>query len=191
MTERAADTSAPVIAPIATRWSPRAFESDHSLPEGALRGVIEAARWAASASNTQPWRFIIARRGGDAFAKIVAALTGGNPSWAERAAALIVNVAQTRDENGEPLPWAVYDLGQAVASYSLQARSEGLYVHQMGGFDGDAIREAFELGADLEPISVAAIGTLGDPEILSESQRSREHAPRSRRALDEIVLVND
>ncbi|CAG7606483.1 nitroreductase family protein [Leucobacter soli] len=191
MTPRTATTSAPVLDSIATRWSPRAFDADHSLPEGALRGVFEAARWSASASNTQPWRFIIARRGSESFAKIEAALMGFNQAWAGTATALVVNVAETLDVEGDEQPWAAYDLGQAVASYSLQARSEGLYVHQMGGFDRQAIRDSFELSAGQEPISVAAIGLLGDTDQLPDALRERELAPRSRRPLEEIVLVND
>lgn len=191
MTSRIADTSAPVLDPIASRWSPRSFDEAHSLPEGALRGVFEAARWAPSASNTQPWRFIIARRGGEAFAKVEAALLGFNQQWAGRAAALIVNLAQTVDAEGKALPWAEYDLGQAVATYSLQARAEGLYAHQMGGFDPEAIRVAFGLTDAVKPVSVTALGAIGEPEQLPEALREREVAPRARMELDDIVLLND
>ena len=191
MNPRTAVTSAPVLDSIATRWSPRAFDADHSLPEGALRGVFEAARWSARSNTSQPWRFIIARRGSASFAKVEAALMGFNQAWAGTAAALVVNVAETLNAEGQEQPWASYDLGQAVASYSLQAHSEGLYVHQMGGFDRQAIREAFSLEAGQEPISVAAIGLLGDADQLPDALREREIAPRNRRALDEIVLVND
>lgn len=191
MTARHAETSAPIIEPIASRWSPRSFAGEHELPEGALRGVFEAARWAPSASNTQPWRFIIARRGGAAFGQIEAALLGFNQQWAGRAAALVVNAAQTVDEEGKALRWAEYDLGQAVASYSLQARAEGLYAHQMGGFDADAIRAAFGLGNDQVPLSITALGAIADPEQLPETLREREVAPRSRKALDDLILLND
>ena len=191
MNARHAETSAPIIDPIASRWSPRSFADDHALPEGALRGVFEAARWAPSASNTQPWRFLIARRGGEAFAKIEAALMGFNQQWAGRAAALIVNVAETLDAEGAPLRWAEYDLGQAVATYSLQARAEGLYAHQMGGFDGEAIRAVFGLKEGQVVVSVTALGALGDPEQLPDPLREREVAPRSRKDLDELILLND
>ncbi|MCB1273396.1 MAG: nitroreductase family protein [Leucobacter sp.] len=191
MTSRNADTSTPVLEPIASRWSPRAFDETHAFAPGALRSLLEAARWAPSARNTQPWRFIVAHRGSTSFARITDALVESNANWARRASALIVNTVRLEDEDGSPLPWSVYDLGQAVSSYSLQARSEGLYVHQMGGFDHDAIRESFNLERHIEPISVAAVGVLGDPAILTERQQSRETAPRARHELGEIVLVDD
>lgn len=190
MTSRTASTSAPVLEPIASRWSPRSFDAEHSLPEGALRGVFEAARWAPSANNSQPWRFIVARRGGEAFADISAALVGFNQQWAVRAAVLVVNIAETVSADGAEQPWATYDLGQAVATYSLQARAEGLYAHQMGGFDAEAIRAAFNLTPHQAPVSVTAIGALGDPDQLPESLREREVAPRSRRDLDDLILLN-
>ena len=191
MNARHADTSAPVIDPIASRWSPRSFATEHSLPEGELRGVFEAARWAPSASNSQPWRFIIARRGGDAFTKVESALVGFNQQWAGRAAALVVNVALTVDAEGNAQRWAEFDLGQAVATYSLQARAEGLYAHQMGGFDADAIRAAFGLTEHQVPVSITAIGAIGEPEQLPDTLREREVAPRSRMELDDIILLND
>lgn len=191
MTPRTAQTSAPVIDALAERWSPRAFDADHTFPEGALRGIVEAARWAPSAANTQPWRFIIARRGSDSFARIEAALAAGNRIWAGAAAALIVNVAETADAEGAPRTWAEYDLGQAVAHMTVQAHAEGYYTHQMGGFDREAIRADFELDERFEPISVTAIGALGGVDALPDALREREIAPRTRLPLEEIVLVRD
>lgn len=189
MNPRTATTSAPVIDTIANRWSPRAFDDAHSLPEGKLRGVFEAARWAPSASNTQPWRFILARRGDENFERISAALVEFNAAWARRAAALVVNIAVTEDTEGTPQRWAEYDLGQAVAHLAVQAHSEGLYVHQMGGFSAEAIRESFGLEARFEPVSVAAIGELGSDEVLPDALRERERAPRTRLELEEIMLA--
>ncbi|QIM15693.1 nitroreductase [Leucobacter insecticola] len=191
MNSRIAQTSVPVLDTLAERWSPRAFDPDHSLPEGALRGIFEAARWAPSASNTQPWRFILARRGSDSFAKIREALVGTNASWAGNAAALIVNVAETEDAEGNARPWAEYDLGQAVAHLSVQAQSEGLHLHQMGGFDRQAIRAAFALEARFVPVSVTAIGALGGLDHLPEALRDREQAPRERMPLENLILVRD
>lgn len=188
---RFAVTTVSLIDPIASRWSPRAFDESHSLTAGALEAVFEAARWSASANNTQPWRFIITRRGGEAFAKIEQSLLGFNQQWAGRAAALVVNVAKLSDTNGKELPWAKYDLGQAVASYSLQARAEGLFVHQMGGFSADEIRSAFGLPEIYEPVSVTALGQLGDLDTLPETLREREQAERSRVPLDDLILLND
>src|SRR5690606_6277949 len=97
----------------------------------------------------------------------------------------------TENAEGKQMRWAEYDLGQAVAHLSIQAHSEGLYVHQMGGFDAQAISEAFDLDARLRPVTVATIGRLGAPEQLSDSLQQRELAPRTRLSLDEIVVVDD
>lgn len=191
MSTRTADTSAPVIEEIAQRWSPRSFDAEHALPEGELRSVFEAARWAASASNTQPWRFIIARRGTETFAKVQAALVEFNQIWATNAAALVVNITTTHDETGAPLVWSEYDLGQAVATYSLQAQADGLYAHQMGGFDAAALVTTFNLSETQKPVSVTAIGKLDDAHKLPDFLAEREVAPRQRLALDDIVIVND
>ena len=102
-----------------------------------------------------------------------------------------MNVAVVASETGEPLRWAEYDLGQAVAHLSVQAHSEGLYVHQMGGFDAAQISEAFELGAELRVVSVMTIGKLGVPEQLAEPLKERELAPRSRASVEELIIVND
>ncbi|WP_240739778.1 nitroreductase family protein [Leucobacter triazinivorans] len=191
MTPRSAHTSAPVLDTLAERWSPRSFDGEHTFPEGALRGVLEAARWAPSANNSQPWRFIVARRGGASFARIAQALAGSNRQWAGRAAALIVNLAEVADADGAPRPWAEYDLGQAVAHLSVQAHSEGFSTHQMGGFDREAIRTAFDLDERLIPVSITAIGMLGNPAQLPEPLREREIAPRTRKALEDLVLARD
>ncbi|MBP1326668.1 nitroreductase [Leucobacter exalbidus] len=191
MNPRIAQTSAPVLPALAERWSPRAFDDAHAFPENALRGMFEAARWAPSASNTQPWRFILARRGSESFAKIEATLMGFNQMWAGSAAALIVNIAELSDAEGKALPWAEYDLGQAVAHLSVQAQSEGFHLHQMGGFDRAAISESFELEARFQPISITAVGAIGSADNLPEALRERELAPRTRFELDEIVIVRD
>ncbi len=190
-TPRTAQTSTPLLEILAERWSPRAFDPEAILEPGALAGAFEAARWAPSASNTQPWRFIVARRGTETFEKIAATLMGGNEYWAGSAAALVVNIAVTTDAAGKTLPWAQYDLGQAVAHLSVQAHSEGLYVHQMGGFYADQIRAAFDLAENQTPVSVMTIGTLGDDEVLPEGFRERERAPRQRLPLEDIILHNN
>ena len=191
MTPRTAQTSAPVIDALATRWSPRAFDTEHAFPEGALRGLLEAARWAPSANNSQPWRFIVTRRGSESFAQVAESLAGFNRAWAANAAALIVNVAEVVDEEGKDRPWAEYDLGQAVSHLSVQATAEGFHVHQMGGFDRAAISRDFQLGERFRPVSVTALGLLGSADQLPDVLRERETAPRVRKALDDIVLVND
>lgn len=187
-------TSTPRTAPglhdlLARRRSPRGFAADRPVDDETLRTLLEAARWAPSAGNSQPWRFGVARRGEPAFEALGAALAAGNQVWARKAAALLLLAAQTRDEAGRPRRWAVYDTGQAAAHLTVQAEAEGLSVHQMGGFDPAAAAEVFALPADLEPLVVLAVG-WHDPEAdLPEPYASRERAPRVRLPLAELVLA--
>jgi len=184
---RTADTSAPLLTTLAERWSPRAFDASAEVDDIVLRSALEAARWSPSASNTQPWRFIVARRGTAEFDTIVANLQGFNQAWAGAAAVLIVAAAEVVDAEGHERRWATYDLGQAVAHLTIQAHHDGLHAHQMGGFDPDGLRQAFDLEERFEPVSVTALGVLGDPDSLPDRLRERESAPRSRRPLEEIV----
>lgn len=187
---RTADVSAPLLPALVERWSPRSFDPTAGIDDVALRSALEAARWSPSANNSQPWRFIVARRGTEAFATIVENLAGFNKAWASSAAMLVVAAAEVVDEDGNERRWAVYDLGQAVAHLTIQAHHDGLHAHQMGGFDAEGLRTAFGLEERFVPTSVTALGVLGDPEALPEPLRSRESAPRTRRPLDEIVVVH-
>jgi nitroreductase len=188
---RTAQTSTPLHDVLAERWSPRAFDPDARIDERALLAALEAARWSPSAANTQPWRFIVARRGSRAFANIVANLKGFNSVWAKRAGALVVGVAEMVDADDNPRRWAAYDLGQAMAHLSVQAHHDGLHVHQMGGFDVAGLREAFRIPKRFEPLSIAAIGELGSADALPEPLRERELAPRTRVPLDQLLLADD
>ncbi|WP_345762324.1 nitroreductase family protein [Diaminobutyricibacter sp. McL0608] len=187
---RTADTSAPLLPVLADRWSPRAYDATAPVDEVKLTAALEAARWSPSANNSQPWRFIVARRGTAAFDTIAANLMGFNQAWAGSAGVLIVALAETVDENGKERPWGKYDVGQAIAHLSVQAHHDGLHVHQMGGFIADGLREAFGIEERFAPISVTALGVLGSPDDLPEALREREVAPRSRTDLDELLLVN-
>lgn len=183
-------TSVPIHAPLADRWSPRGFDADYAVSEEDLKALGEAARWAPSASNLQPTRFIVAARGTETFDKILAALMDFNQAWTPRASLLIVAVAEL-ERDGKRLRWAEYDLGQAVAHLSVEAQSRGLHVRQMGGFHVDALRETFDLGPALEPVSVVAVGKAAAGDDVPESIRQRDAAPRTRRALDELTIVRD
>jgi len=187
---RTADTSVPLLPALAERWSPRAFDATTPIDEDMLRAALEAARWSPSAGNSQPWRFIVARRGSEAFDTIVANLQGFNQAWAGSAGALIVAVAETVDPEGKERRWATYDLGQAVAHLTIQAHHDGLHAHQMGGFDAEGLRAAFELDEGFVPVSVTALGTLGSADALPDVLRQREVAPRTRRPLEDVVVVN-
>lgn len=189
---RTATTSAPISPVIANRWSPRSFDTSVEVDHAKVTAFLEAARWAASANNSQPWRFIVGRRGGSAHATIVDHLMGFNQSWAGSAGVLVVTLAETVGVEGNEMRWAEYDLGQAAATLTLQAHKDGLHVHQMGGFDAEALRTAFSVDDRFAIVSVIAVGVLAEPAALAdEVLREREVAPRSRKALDEIVIVSD
>ncbi|KQR20265.1 nitroreductase [Agreia sp. Leaf335] len=189
---RADETSAPILEVLAARWSPRSYDPTAVIDEHALASVLEAGRWSPSMANTQPWRFIVARRGTEAFDKIVSNLMGFNQAWTPNASVLIVNVAETTDPDGKPRALANYDLGQAVAHMSVQAHHEGLHVHQMSGIIAEGLRDAFSIPENLTAITVTALGTVDAPEALGEEGAiAREKAPRERLALDELVLVNE
>jgi len=187
--DRTAPTEHPVLDVLADRWSPRAYDAQAPIDEAKLSSALEAARWAPSANNTQPWRFIVARRGTALHQGIHSALMGFNQAWAGDAGALIVAVAETANEEGAPLSHAVYDLGQAVAHLSVQAHHDGLVVHQMSGFEPEAIRELAGLDARFTPITVIALGEFGDPAALPEMLQERETAPRVRRPIDESLIA--
>lgn len=186
---RTATTDAPVLDVLAERWSTRIFDASQPIDEDALASALEAARWAPSASNTQPWRFVVARRGSDAHAAIVNALMGFNQSWAADAAALVV-FATITSLDGKPLAWASYDTGQAAAHFTVQAHASGLHTHQMGGFDRAALADAFGFGDDLDAVTVMAVGALGDIDAAPEALRERELAPRTRRPITESLVVD-
>lgn len=171
-----------------TRWSPRAFSTE-SLTDAELLPLFEAARWAPSASNEQPWRFIVARRDqAEAFGRIFACLSESNRRWAGTAGALAIAVAARFTGSGRENGHARYDLGQAVAHLTVQAADAGIYVHQMGGFSADAARTAFAIPEGFDPAVAIALGRLGDVEALDERDRERESKTRDRRSLSKTVF---
>ena len=182
-----AQTDFLLMEQLATRHSPRAFDPDADLSDEQIGSLLEAARWSASSSNSQPWRLFVVRRGTPEFDRVVAALASGNQSWATNASVLIVNVAKMVTDEGKEEKWAAYDVGQAAAHLSIQATDMGLIVHQMGGFDGEALSAAVGIDADHRPWTVLAVGYHGDISVLSEKLQERENKPRARKPLDEIA----
>lgn len=176
---------------IADRWSPRGFDPRVTLTHEDLLPGFEAARWAPSASNTQPWRFIATLRGSEAFETIRTHLTGANPDWTARASALILNITRLRTDDGKAQRWAEYDLGQAVAYFTLQMHANGHFVHQMGGFDPAGLASSFDLSEHERVVSVAAVGHLGSHDHLTEQAQQAEVNPRSRKPLTEVVTLCD
>lgn len=186
---KSADLDAPILDVLAGRWSTQVFDPYQPLDEVALRSALEAARWAPSARNSQPWRFIVARRGSIAHEKVASSLRQSNASWATAASALIVALAVTIDDAGTELPWADYDTGQAVAHFTIQSHANGIATHQMGGFNPDLIRGSFALPPHVSARTVMAFGMAGDVGAAPEYIRQRELSPRTRRgALDSVLL---
>lgn len=187
--DRRATSSVELHPLLAERWSPRGFDVTYELTELELTTVLEAARWAPSAANSQPWRFVVGRRGDATFAAIADLLAPGNQAWAPRASVLLIAIADTGEPDSPMAPWALYDTGQAVAHLSVQAQDLGLTVHQMGGFDAAGVRAEFSLGLGQTPIAVVALGRLDPDADLPEPFHERERAPRERRPLTELVLA--
>ena len=185
---KTASTSVPVHPLLAERWSPRGFDRAHEIGDEALSALLEAARWAPSAQNSQPWRFLVTRRGEPAHDRLFAALAPGNQAWAGAASALILVAARTAGDDGRPQPWALYDTGQAVAALVTQAQADGLSVHQMGGFDTGAVRAELGLGENLTPVVVLAVGRHDSKAGLPEPLAAREAAPRTRHPLGDLLL---
>lgn len=186
--DRTAPTDHPILEVLQERWSPRSY-APVAIDEAKLASAIEAARWSPSAFNAQPWQFVVARRGTDAFDRIVGTLIDFNQQWAPNASVLILAIAELENAEGRKQPTAVYDLGQSVAHLTVQAHADGLVVHQMSGFDADAARAAFSLDERLQPVTVIALGTLDSPDALpNETLREREHAPRARKSHAELLV---
>lgn len=182
----------PILEPLRERWSPYAF-APTPVSRATLRSLFEAARWAPSSFNEQPWRFVVGTPtdAPEAFAKLVDCLFEGNAVWAKDAPVLALALARTAfTHNEKPNRVAFYDTGQAVGALSVQAGALGLHLHQMGGFSLEKARAHFGIPDNVEPVAMIAIGYLGDPESLpTDDLRARHDNPvRSRRPLAETVL---
>jgi nitroreductase len=188
--QKPAETQYAIHDLITERWSPRAFSS-RPVEQDKLLSVFEAARWAASGGNRQPWTFIIASKEDAALhEKLVSIMTGRNPDWARNAPVLVLSVAQLNPRipvAGQRYPY--YDVGQAAANMAIQAEALGLHVHQMAGFDANKARELFEIPEGYEPLTIIAIGYQGDLEDLPEDLREHERLPRTRKPLSEMVYA--
>ena len=184
-----APTDFPVHDFIAERWSPRAF-SDKPVAPDVLQSLFEAARWAPSSSNEQPWGYIVATKDdAENFAKLVSVLVPSNVTWAQHAPVLALAVAELAfAKSGSPNRNAQYDVGAASAWLTVEATSRGLFVHQMGGYDHDKARQVFQIPADWDPIAAMAIGYPGDPDSLPQPLRDREVAPRTRKPISQFVM---
>ncbi len=187
--EKPADTTYPIHEVLRQRWSPRAF-ADRPVEPERLRSLLEAARWAPSSNNEQPWSFLIAtREQPEEFAKLLDCLVEGNRIWAQHAPVLMLSLAKLRfADDGDPNRHALHDVGLAAANLVVQATASGLQVHQMAGFQMEKARAAFQIPENYEPVAALAIGYPGDPASLPDRLRARELAPRKRKLLSEFVF---
>jgi nitroreductase len=185
-----APTNVPLNDLLQNRWSPRAFADKPVAPE-ILHSLFEAARWAPSSSNEQPWAYIVATKDDVAnFAKMLSVLVEFNAGWAKAAPVLALSVAHLKwQKDGSPNPVALHDVGSASAQLTFEAVSRGLLVHQMAGFDANKARQVFAIPPDWAPVAAMAIGYPGDPQSLPEKLRERELAPRVRKPLNEFVMT--
>lgn len=187
--KRLIESAHPINFLLRQRWSPRAFSSQRVELEK-LRNVLEAARWAASASNEQPWSFIVATKEDTAnFEKLLSCLVEKNQQWARSAPVLMLAVATTLSpRNQKPNRHAYYDLGQAVMGLVVEATSLGLHIHQMAGFSADKARELYAIPESADAVAAIALGYLGDPNSLPDDLRTRELIPSQRKPLGEFVF---
>lgn len=185
---KTADSSVQLEANIANRWSTRSFDAAYEISDADVIALLEAARWAASGSNSQPWRFIVAKRESVPFNNIAGCLTGNNKVWAPNASLFIVACAQTHTAEGKERKLALYDVGLAVGQLGIQATSLGLSIHQMAGFDVAALASALRVSEDLQPLVVIAVGKYTDETTLPDEIKEREQSQRTRKSLEEIVV---
>jgi nitroreductase len=187
--KKPAETSAPIHDLIKHRWSPRGFDPRPVEPEK-LRSLFEAARWASSSYNAQPWYFIVGTENdSENYNRILETFVEFNRGWAKRAPVLALSVAKLTFDDGKPNRHAFHDVGQAAANLSIQAEALGLSVHQMAGIDPEKARKLFHIPAEYEAVAGMALGYAGDPAALPDEMRKRELAPRQRKPLDSFIFT--
>jgi nitroreductase len=172
---------------IKSRWSPRMFSGDH-ISDEEIFSLFEAARWAPSSSNIQPWRFMFMRRGTDAYQKAFDCLAEFNQRWVKNAPVLIITAYREKMDNGMENFHALHDLGLAMGNFSLQAQSMGIAVHQMAGINWKKAQEVFEVEEGYHITTAVAIGYYGgDTEQLDDELKEMEKSPRKRKPQSTFV----
>lgn len=170
---------------ITRRYSPKSF-SNKEITNNELFSLFEAARLAPSSYNEQPWKFIVGRNGDETFNKITETLSEKNKEWAPKSPVLICGVAKTNLERNDKENFhARYDLGQSVAYLTIQATWRGMFLHQMGGFNKDKMKEKFQLDDNFQPVVVIAVG------YLSEEEKNKNSKERKRKSIDDMFFSKD
>lgn len=187
--EKPAPADHPIHQLIAERWSPRAFDSRPVEPDK-LRAVFEAARWAPSCFNDQPWRYLLATKEETGhYGKLFSCLSEANQVWVRNAPVIFCSVANESFSRNEKFNrWAQHDLGMANQNLALQATALGLSVHFMGGFSAEKVRDLCGIPENCVPVAMGALGYMGDPKDLPKDLREREAAERTRNPLEEMIF---
>ncbi len=182
----------PIHELVAKRWSPYAFE-DRPVSDSDLRSIFEAARWAASSYNEQPWAYIVATKAQpQEFELLLSCLVEGNQGWAKAAPVLAIGCTNLRfSRNGKPNSAALHDLGLASATLTVEASSRGIFVHQMIGILPEKAREIYHIPEGVQPLTGLAFGYAADPKALPDAFRDRDLAPRTRKSLTEFVFSGE
>ena len=190
MNIKTAATDHPIQPVLAERWSPYGFE-DRPVAEADLRSLFEAARWAASSYNEQPWNYLVAtRENSPEFARLLSCLVEANQAWAKAAPVLVLGVVSLRFvKNNKDNRAAVHDLGLASGNLSVEATTRGLSVHQMIGILPDKARELYQIPEHFEAWTALAIGYKADPAKMPDALKERDLAPRQRKPLNEFVFT--
>lgn len=188
--KRPAPVQFPVHELVRDRWSPRAF-SDKPVEKSDLASLFEAARWAASSYNEQPWSFIVATKDdSENYKKMLDSLVEGNQQWAKLAPVLGLTVARTTfSRNEKPNRHAFHDVGLAMANLVTEATARGLFVHQMAGIEVDKAKEIWGIPDGHEPVAGFAIGYFGDVNNLPDPWKEREMGDRSRKPIEDMVFT--
>lgn len=184
---KVAVTNSPILDVIKNRWSARAF-ADKPISDAMLQQLFEAASWAPSSMNAQPWSYVYAHRHDtEAFNALLDCLLPGNHTWAQNAAVLMVSLVKTHFDNGHENRHAHHDVGAANTNLMLEATANGIYGHLMGGYDMHKAQAVLNLPEHVEPELFVALGYLGDPSTLEEPFRTRETTPRTRKNTTEFA----
>lgn len=187
--EKLAPIDYPIHPLLTKRWSPIAF-SDQTISDEEMQQLFEAARWAPSCFNEQPWNFVFAsKKNIEYYKNILDCLSEKNQIWAKTAPILMITIAKLDfDHNGKPNRWSWYDVGQAMSHLTFQAMSMGIYCHQMAGFSKSSAKGSLNIPEGFEPISAVALGYIGDQSVLPEDLQIRNNAPRFRKKQDEFIF---
>lgn len=188
--EKVAEIQWPVNDLIRRRWSPRAF-AERAVDPADLRSLLEAARWAPSSNNEQPWFYLVAQRNNhEEFERMLSCLVESNQRWAKNVPVLMLSVARLNfEKGGKPNRHAFHDVGQASAHLTIEAVSRGMFVHQMAGILPEKARELYGIPEGYEAVAGVAVGYPGDPHTLPEDLEKREGAPRHRKAVESFAFA--